>query len=164
MSAQWELKNCSALTHPTPSSWVVILFLPGMKNCQSRKAPGSRLLPFPVISSVSDIRFYRFSLTFPRQPDYWSSGSRTHCMLGSSRCHFHMNRDYVQLRNSKAWIFNFFSVHWVKMDMYTKTILPAFPDTIFGRILSHGWPSGTPALWNHLLFQLVYNLLNQFSH
>ena len=89
MSAQWELKNCSALTHPTPSSWVVILFLPGMKNCQSVKAPGSRLLPFPVISSVSDIRLYRFSLTFPRQPDYWSSGSPTHCTLGSFRCHFH---------------------------------------------------------------------------
>lgn len=55
-------------------------------SCRHEELPvkeGSRVLrplPFPMISSVLDISFYSFSLIFPRQPDYRSSGSHIHCM------------------------------------------------------------------------------------
>lgn len=93
-------------------------------SCRHEELPvkeGSRVLrplPFPMISSVLDISFYSFSLIFPRQPDYRSSGSHIHCML--ERCHFHI--EYSLQSNwgtqSQGFLhFNSFSVHWVKISM-----------------------------------------------
>lgn len=125
------------------------------------------LLPFPMIPCVSDTSFFSFSLIFPCQPDYWSSGSHMQCMLESLTCHFFtLNRAYratKELKVTDFWILISLQSIELKWTCLLKQFFLHFQIQYFAD-RSQGWSSATLALWIHLLFQFVYNLLNQFSH
>ena len=167
LSTQGQLKNCSILTPPTSSAWAVIPFLPGMKNCQSRKSPGSlgfghsqwsHLSQTPA-SSVS-VSFFLVSQTIDRVVPIYSACWKV------SHVTFTLNRTYRATKELKVmdfWILISFQSIELKWTCSLKQFFLHFQIQYFAA-LSQGWSSATLALWIHLLFQFVYNLLNQFSH